>query len=304
MGDKSKIEWTEASWNPVAGCSRVSSGCDNCYAMHMAKRIQSMGNTTAYDGTTRQGKSGTDWTGKINLLPDRLDQPLRWTRPRRIFVNSMSDLFHPSVPFEFVDTVFAVMALAQQHTFQILTKRLERMAEYFATGRYSRCVNVMTALDGMMEDYTEAECKRYGYGEALELLATDGWPLPNVWLGTSVENQETADERIPHLLRCDAAVRWLSMEPLLGPVDLDPYPYSWDGRTWVDWVVAGGESGHGARPMNPQWVESLRDQCVGADVPFFFKQWGAWIPLSSAHGGPNTWSKAASSPLANGPHRS
>jgi len=267
MSDKTGIEWTDASWNPVVGCSRVSSGCDHCYAMNQAHRIAHMLPDGPYPGTTRKGKKGVDWTGVVKCLPERLDIPIRWKNPRRIFVNSMSDLFHPTVPFEFIFEVYWVMLQASRHTFQILTKRPERRVEFFKWA---------------LENKPSIVC------------------LPNVWEGTSVEHQEAADERIPHLLRCPAAVRWLSMEPLLGPVDLTPFNVrnyraayakehhivtagmelrgEWYERTtFIDWVVVGGESGKKARPMHPAWARSLRDQCTHAGVSFFFKQWGKFI---------------------------
>ncbi len=277
MGDKSKIEWTEASWNPIVGCSRVSDGCTNCYAIRQAHRIQSMGTTDAYDGTTRRTKKGAiDWTGVVKCLPERLDGPLRWKHPRRIFVNSMSDLFHPAVPSVFIKRVFAVMALAKQHTFQILTKRPERMALFL--------VELAAHDDPVGHLHYVAD----GHGLLDVGFANDRtWPLPNVWLGTSVENQEAADERIPHLLRCPAAVRWLSCEPLLGPVDLDLVCQDCDALILihrevgdhltevgegVQWVVVGGESGPGARPMLERWARSLIFQCRQAGIPVFMKQ--------------------------------
>lgn len=261
MGDKSKIEWTEATWNPVVGCAKVSEGCRNCYAMKVAHRLAAMGQER-YEGLTEKRSSGVEWNGTVRIAPEALDIPRRWTRPRRIFVNSMSDLFHPDVPFQFIEGVFVTMKQAPQHTFQILTKRPERMLEY------------LTA-------YPSA------FGDPFE-------PLPNVWLGVSVEDQKSADERIPLLLQVPAAVRWLSMEPLLGPVDISNFMgdvrYHWNSghhqrydeceeglctkSPSIDWVVVGGESGHKARPMRPDWARSLRDQCTAAGTPFFFKQWG------------------------------
>lgn len=266
MGDHSKIEWTDASWNPIVGCSRVSSGCDNCYAMNQAHRLAAMHPSGPYPGTTRKSKNGIDWTGVVKCLPERLDQPLRWKRPRRIFVNSMSDLFHPTVPFEFIDQVFAVMSLAPQHTFQVLTKRPERMAAYLTR-------------EGRQRSIAAAQ---HTVGVHLPLFDYPNWPLPNAWLGTSVEDQVTADERIPHLLRCPAAVRWLSCEPLLEPIDLTPYfdngePDLIGYEEYLHWIVVGGESGPKARPMHPAWARSLQVQCETAGVPFFFKQWGRWI---------------------------
>lgn len=256
MSDKTGIEWTDATWNPVTGCSKVSQGCKHCYAEREWPRMTKL--VPSY--------AGRDFTD-VRTHADRLDQPLRWKKPRMIFVNSMSDLFHPDVPFEFLDSVFATMELAPQHIFQVLTKRPERMRDYMLEIRKHRS------------------------------------PLQNVWLGVSVEDQATADERIPLLLDTPAAVRWISAEPLLGPVRLsglfglitddedvridalngtfitsryqeEPTPLG----ARIDWVVVGGESGPNARPMHPQWARDLRDQCAQAGVPFLFKQWGEWGP--------------------------
>jgi protein gp37 len=253
----SRIEWTEVTWNPTVGCAKVSPGCDNCYAIRTAARFQG---SPAYAGTVHRGQSGLDWTGTVNSLPDRLDAPLHWREPRRIFVNSMSDLFHDDVSDGFIARVFAVMSLAEQHTFQVLTKRHGRMRSLLNSTAFAKEV-----------------------GE-------HRWPLPNVWLGVSVENQQWADIRIPALLDTPAAVRWISAEPLLGPVDLTPFVMhqcDCDGPAHakqseygpaLDWVVVGGESGPGARPMHPDWARHLRDQCAAAKVPYFFKQWGEWAP--------------------------
>lgn len=288
-----KIEWTDESWNPVLGCSRVSEGCRNCYAERMAGRIASMGElgewTAEYADVVRSkdGRSLPQWNGRVKCLPERLDMPLRWRKPRRIFVNSMSDLFHPEVPFEFVDRVFAVMAMCPHHTFQVLTKRPERASEYFYYGG-------PLGTDGRVY-----QASKKWPAKRLAISNGFGWPLANVWLGTSCEDQATADERIPHLLRCPAAVRFVSLEPLLGPINLighrDPVTRTTSGgclspmlcatqsgglyeRPPIDWVIVGGESGPGARPMHPDWVRAIRDQCVAASVPFFFKQWGAFAP--------------------------
>lgn len=268
MADKTGIEWTESTWNPVTGCSKVSQGCKHCYAERDWARLAHL---PAY-----KGRAFTD----VACHPERLDQPLRWMRPRLIFVNSMSDLFHPDVPDSFIDQVFAVMALAKQHTFQVLTKRPERMRDYLRCGGSCITVGIRQAIE------------RMGYQD---IGAVDK-ALPNVWLGVSVEDQASADERIPLLLDTPAAVRWVSMEPLLGPVDLTSVRptifaatantltgwWTWDGGPTrreahtIDWVVVGGESGPKARPMHPSWARSLRDQCAAADVPFLFKQWGEW----------------------------
>jgi protein gp37 len=256
MGDRSNIEWTDATWNPVLGCSKVSPGCDNCYAISMSARLEAMGNP-AYEGLTSEG----DWTGKIRLLPERLDQPLRWTKPRRVFVNSMSDLFHPDVPAEFVARVWNIMAQAGKHQFQILTKRPQRMAAWLG--------EVTQSETGWLTHNGENPSS-YGGSGTIILHNLGGWPLPNVWLGTSIESDKYAF-RANHLRETPAAVRFLSLEPLLGPLP----SLSLDG---IDWVIVGGESGPGARPMQPDWVRDLRDRAIEAGVAFFFKQWGAWVP--------------------------
>ena len=244
MSDKTKIEWTDATWNPVTGCTKVSEGCDHCYAETIAHRFAG---TAAYP-------NGFD----VTLRPERLDQPLRWQRPRRIFVNSMSDLFHKDVPDEYIARVFAVMALAPHHTFQVLTKRPGRMRSLLNSQAFRQ------ALDEEL----------WGYG-----VAETAWPLPNVWLGTSVENQKWADVRIPQLLATPAAVRFLSCEPLLGPVDL--FAWNIDRGARVDWVIVGGESGPHARPMHPDWARHLRDDCLTAGIAFHFKQWGGVRPKAN-----------------------
>jgi protein gp37 len=258
----SKIEWTEETWNPVAGCSLVSPGCTNCYAMRMASRLEAMGQTK-YAGTTKKVNGLSVWTGKINLADDALAIPLKRSKPTMWFVNSMSDLFHKDVPFEYIDKVFAVMALTPQHTYQILTKRTERMAEYTAATYLPG--GVLVALD-QMESGIEATGAQ--------------WPLPNVWLGTSCEDQQRADERIPHLLKCPAAVRFLSCEPLLGPIDFGDEdeihgPFNRLDLGLIHWVIVGGESGPGARPMNVEWARSIVEQCKAAGAACFVKQLGA-----------------------------
>lgn len=273
MADKTGIEWTDATWNPVTGCSKVSAGCKHCYAERDWARMVHL---PAY-----QGRAFTD----VACHPERLDQPLRWKKARRVFVNSMSDLFHESVPFEFIDRVFAVMALAKQHVFQVLTKRPERMRDYML--RLSKSAKLL-----------DDAARTLGYTFEFNGAYFVSWPLSNVWLGVTVEDQAAADERIPLLLDTPAAVRWISAEPLLGPVDLarmspkmfaakanaltgnwkrDGGPTKRETPT-LDWVVVGGESGPNARPIHPQWARSLRDQCASAGVPFLFKQWGEWFP--------------------------
>lgn len=298
MGDHSAIEWTNASWNPLAGCTRVSAGCDLCYAAALAAgRLK---NNPAYKDLAVVTPSGrAAFNGTIRLLPDRLDQPLRWRRPRRIFVNSMSDLFHEGVPDDFLDKVFGVMALAQHHTFQVLTKRPERMRDYSPTA--DRWDAARQWLRSLLPTRTNGPREYVGH-----VMANQQWPLRNVWLGVSCENQKTAAERIPILLQTPAAVRWISAEPLLGPIDLRNLVahHDWDDfddldaltgdRTslvtgpddindhthWpgLNWVVVGGESGPHARPMDLDWARGIRDQCVAAGVCFLFKQVGGRTP--------------------------
>ncbi|GAA2107642.1 phage Gp37/Gp68 family protein [Streptomyces synnematoformans] len=374
-----KISWTDETWNPATGCDRVSPGCDRCYAITSA-RIRA-GNphpkvAEAYAGTTQRTEAGLDWTGTVNLIEERLEIPLHWRKPRRVFVNSMSDLFHAQVPSEFIAKVFAVMALTPRHTYQVLTKRHARMRSLLNNEAFER--QVLVWAHRLKDDAHEPS---WNPGE--RRFTT--WPLPNCWLGVSVENQRWADTRIPALLDTPASVRFISAEPLLGPVDLTAWmppispvpasgaPESWADWTWpgwvpadvrtavenfwsedqgrspahwirnmheqgapafgatlsmddgfgqnppqivgryvhawnnigrlvldgdedrefaytsfsradrsrargIDWVIVGGESGPGARAMHPQWARNVRDQCVAADVPLHFKQWGSWGP--------------------------
>ncbi|MFG3585041.1 phage Gp37/Gp68 family protein [Streptomyces sp. NPDC047990] len=376
-----KIEWTDEVWNPTTGCDRISPGCDNCYALGMAKRLKAMGQTKYQtDGDPRTSGPGFGITTHIKAL----SEPLRWKKPRKVFVNSMSDLFHARVPREFLAQVFAVMAATPQHTYQILTKRPDRAARIL--GDLCTCGNGCapgTHFRSAMEWSATSHSPTYVPGLESGIYHRAGWPLPNVWIGTSVENQKYADLRIPALLDTPAAVRFLSCEPLLGPVDLSAWltpvsplpvreaPLTWSEWTWPDWVpaevrdaiegfwgpkcgrtprdwmrdmhqqgapafgaavtlgdgfgpnppkvtgrfvhawnnigrlvredgsfaytsfhhalerrrqqpinwvIVGGESGHRARAVHPDWVRSLRDQSVAADVPFFMKQWGEWGP--------------------------
>lgn len=252
-----KIEWTEVTWNPIVGCSLASPGCTNCYAMRFAGTR--LGHVSKYDGLTQPAKLGPVWTGKLAFDEKALLAPLGWKKPRMVFVNSMGDLFHEDCPDEWIDRVFAVMALCPQHTFQVLTKRSARMREYLQR----RCAD-RTPVIQEQANITQ---------QPVRFAELPAWPLPNVWLGVSVEDQQRADERIPDLLATPAAIRWISAEPLIGPVDL-----MIPGFAKLDWVVAGGESGPGSRPMHPDWARSLRDQCAAAGVPFFFKQWGEYHP--------------------------
>ncbi len=285
------IEWTRRVWNFLAGCSFASPGCTNCYAMREAARIERMNPALEhYRGLTRPSKAGPVWTGKVGFAPHKLTEPLRVQKPDFWFVNSMSDLFAEGVPDEWIDRAFAVMALAPQHTFQVLTKRSKRMREYLGHERRPRQV-ARAAVDLFRERKLPPRTplddrwpvRSIGDLDLPDDITMQAWPLPNVWLGVSVEDQARADERIPDLLATPAAVRWISAEPLLGPVDLR----GWTGHDWrpaepgesvpcVNWIVVGGESGPGARPMHPDWARALRDQCQAAGVPFFFKQWGEW----------------------------
>lgn len=284
---KTSIEWTETSWNPLRGCSRVSEGCRNCYAETVANRFKGPG--MPYEGLIAKGGQ---WNGKIRPLPEKLEEPLRWRKPRRVFVNSMSDLFHENVPFEFIASVFSIMSVTTRHTYQILTKRPERVIEFFDWA-------VDQTIPGWPDDSRIIEA----WPDGLEWKGYDNcgpvFPYDNIWIGVSVEDQITANERIPLLLRIPASVRWISAEPLLGPINVTfaqcTCPAPGDAlRTrhllgcpadrrphrhchWsIDWVVVGGESGSNARPMDLRWARALRDQCVATNTPFFFKQWGDW----------------------------
>ncbi len=281
MGDKSKIEWTDATWNPLTGCRRVSPGCENCYAERLsAGRLAS---SPKYAGVAEMRGGGPRWTGKIRTHPEVLDHPLRWTKPRMIFVNSMSDTF--LAPPRFLAKIFAVMALAPEHTFQVLTKRSEEMAAALRAPNFWSSVYTEFLLR------LDSESVSVPDGREFVEKALEGG-LPNVWIGVSIEDQERMYPRLFDLLSVPAAVRFLSCEPLLGPLDFSDGPLSpestmgpWTNlEVGVDWVIAGGESGPGARSMQPEWVRSLRDDCVEAGVPFFFKQWGEWAPSTSVRG--------------------
>jgi protein gp37 len=320
MADHTKIEWTDATWNPITGCQIVSPGCTNCYAMKLAgSRLQ---HHPSRAGLTKESKSGPVWTGEVRFNREWLTQPLQWTKPRMIFVCAHGDLFADGVKDEWLDQIFAVMALAPHHIFQVLTKRPERMRDYLSD-------------DDKMQQlaWTALEMAQTRQGTSTQQLVIPNredddphfspWPLRNVWLGTSVEDQRRANERILHLLNTPAAIRWVSAEPLLGLVDLrkicvipkvpgsvragihvdalagrycesqmryigdwdvdGPYP-SDASAVKLDWVVAGGESGPSARPMHPDWIRSIRDQCSDAEAPFLFKQWGNWQIASEGNG--------------------
>jgi protein gp37 len=282
-----KIAWTDRSdWNPLRGCTRVSEGCRHCYAEAIAARFSGPGQP--FEGFAEKTTNGPRWTGKIALMEDRLTLPLKWRKPAKIFVNSASDLFHENVPDEWIDRIFAVMALAPQHSFQVLTKRPKRMRAYFerwpdGAARFHHVAGEAYKIDPSLPHGAN--------GWVWDLQKR--WPLPNVWLGVTAEDQERADERIPELLATPAARRFVSVEPMLGPVDLteivirhrvgeqhinalhceeDPEDCGEIGPATLDWVIVGGESGPGSRPMHPQWARDLRDQCQAAGTAFFMKQ--------------------------------
>lgn len=294
MAEHSKIEWTDATWNPITGCSVVSPGCTNCYAMRQARRHDRPG--SHYDGTTAMSKAGPIWTGKVALAPEPIvTAPLRWKRSRRIFVNSMGDLFHSAAPDWWRHIVFAVMALSydtaatdennvitalrQRHVYQVLTKRHDIMRRFVAELHNAASAG-LSAQEFLAHPFSDAarqvSCSR---GDPIPQNAPlsawqwieDGYP--GLWLGVSVEDQTRADERIPLLLDTPAAVRFISAEPLLGPVDLAAWlPH-------LNWIIVGGESGPGARPMNPDWARHLRDDCRAAGVAFFMKQMSKKAPI-------------------------
>lgn len=271
----SKIEWTDATWNPTTGCTWASLGCDNCYAVIMTRRLAAMGQKD-YSGLTTK----KHFNGVVRNLPHKLDAPFGWKKPRMVFVNSMSDLFHKDVPNDFIANVFATMYECQWHTFQVLTKRADRLKVLqnprftfamatLAHNRLKRCSPEKAAIVSVRD---------------IEDDIRGMWPLPNAWLGVSAENQATLDERLPLLAQTPAAVRFISAEPLLGPLDVGTWFFSMmnaEKRCAIGWLIAGGESGPKARPMHPDWARGLRDQCQAAGVPFFFKQWGAWNPLTT-----------------------
>lgn len=293
-----KIEWVQnadgtkgETWNPIRGtagrwhCTKVSPGCTNCYAERMNVRFK--------------GPRYTKGADTLRLDRKVLEQPLRWKKPRTIFTLSMSDLFHESIGFEWIDLVFGVMALAPQHRFQILTKRASIMHSYLSSD--GRPYLIQKAMDKIRVDLSmkgrpEEWRPVVGWEEHYEVSSfgskppSISWPLPNLWLGVSAEDQQRADERIPPLLQTPAAVRFVSAEPLLGPLDIRPYLPNqiWnDLPSWkqpeLDWVIGGGGSGPKARPMHPDWARSIRDQCQESGVPYFFKQWGHWAPVCEVY---------------------
>ena len=293
----SKIEWCDRSdWNPIRGCTRASEGCRNCYAEAIAARFSGPGQP--WHGFAEKTASGPRWTGKVELIEDRLTLPLKWRKPAKIFTNSASDLFHESVPDEWIDRVFAVMALAPQHTFQVLTKRSRRMREYLSDGRRPYRV-ARAVLDIVIADPVRQAAQMGGKTWPVESVGwiddpadvtLKAWPLANVWAGVTAEDQTRADERIPDLLATPAALRFVSVEPMLGAVDLKNITpadkceldalsgFDFDQSSVgprLDWVICGGESGPGARPMQVGLARSIVAQCRDARVPCFVKQLGS-----------------------------
>lgn len=273
MSDNTGITWTSlpwvgrgATWNPVTGCSKVSAACKHCYAERDWKRLSANSKAKKY-----YGRKFND----VQCHPDVLDQPLRWTKPRGIFVNSMSDLFHEDVPFEFIASVFAVMSVTTRHTYMVLTKRPQRMVEFFEWASDGNAVGSFGVAFKIAEHWPE-HIPWKGYDNCGPLF-----PYENVWLGVTVESQEAADERIPLLLQTPAAKRFVSCEPLLGEVDLTSYgllPLSlpaYQFLHWLDWVIVGGESGPKARPMILGHAKEIVRQCHEANTPVFVKQLGA-----------------------------
>lgn len=269
MADGTGIEWTDATWNPITGCSVHSPGCKNCYAMRLAGgRLR---DHPSRQGLTHEVNGKPVWTGDVRFNEAWLRQPIEWGRPRMIFVCAHSDLFHDAVPREWIDRIFAVMALSPHHTFQVLTKRADIMQRYLADPETPRRIARILCYD-----YFDLPGSRILAALAIRAEESDPehvkWPLANVWAGVSVEDQTRADERLPHLRAAPAALRWVSAEPLLGMVTLSDADLA-----MLDWVVVGGENG--PRPMHLDWARSLRDQCAAAGMPFHFKQHGTWATV-------------------------
>lgn len=280
MGDKTGISWTSATWNPIRGCARVSEGCRHCYAETMAGRFSDEGQP--YYQLAKRTKNGARWTGEIRFITEHLIDPVRWSKARKIFVNSMSDLFFEKLTNEEIAAIFGIMAVCKQHVFQVLTKRSKRMREWFEWAKRLTMPELLgytyRALKDRPDDlkaFAKADSNMGGYV----------WPLPNVWLGVSVENQKAADERIPDLIACPAAIRFLSCEPLIGQVLLQGDSVTESGgvhaRTYlrgitgdirIHWVIAGCESGPGMRACDYRWLRTIRDQCQAAGVSYFLKQ--------------------------------
>ena len=291
----SKIQWTEKTWNPLVGCSKASAGCKHCYAERDAPRVlrrleatarseRALATVAAYQKAVRHGDGTPRWSGVAVPMPHKLAEPLGWRKPMLVFVNSMSDLFHPTVRDEYIAAVFGVMAATPHHTYQVLTKHPDRAAEWFKwieRKGAKQCEEWGDMEPGVLLGW---QSERFGVDWPKGTPVGHDWPLPNVWLGTSVEDQATADSRIPHLLDCPAAIRWVSYEPALGPVDFWPFfsdnrgdgpRCNPDGSSALGWVVVGGESGPNARPFDPAWAQGVIEQCHEAGVSAFVKQMGS-----------------------------
>jgi protein gp37 len=273
MADKTGIEWTDATWNPIVGCSLESPGCTHCYAMPAAARLERMG-VAAYAGLTHPSKAGPVWTGQVTLQEGVIDKPLSWRKPRRIFVNSMSDLFHPRVPLEWIARIFGVMVAAHHingHEFQVLTKRSANMRA--ALSDPAMWAEAMALADAEIMDRVDPLDRRSNDARATcrDYDADD--PPPGIWLGVSIEDQKRADERRDDLANLAERgwVTFVSYEPALGPVD-------WTAWGFLDWLISGGESGPNARPSHPDWHREARDFCAERDIAYFFKRWGQWAP--------------------------
>lgn len=284
MGSVTGIEWTDATWNAVRGCTKVSEGCQFCYAMQVAYRFSGPGQP--YEGLAMKVGGQAQWTNQITLAPERLHDPLKWRKPRRIFVNSMSDLFHGLIPDEYIDQMFAVMALCPQHTFQVLTKRPQRMQAYLTAPHRVRCWREAAKLLPVGESNAER-------ASAVAMNRCADRVFPNIQLLVSVEDQSSANIRIPFLMRTPAALRGVSYEPALGPVDFSPWlPIETIGgvelEKWLDWIIIGGESGPHARPFDLAWARQTVQQCKNAGVPVFVKQMGSK---------PHTWAQGEHWPL-------
>ncbi len=328
------IGWTKTVWNPLVGCSRVDEGCEHCYAEVFTARLEAMGQKK-YAGLTVVGPNGARWTREVREVPEALPVPLRWKKGRRVFVNSMSDLFHEKVPFEYIAAVFGVMAAAAQHTFQVLTKRPARALEFFQwaekRGEQGAALFADDPLDWRIRQMCHVMARRRGVDLNADRHQNHGgpWPLPNVHLGVSCANQEIADRQIPFLLKCPADVRWLSLEPLTGPIDLDLGRCEAHDREfvevdergeycnecaaddssgelsfghWLDacadveqpginWVVVGGESGPDHRQVDPAWVDLIVDQCASAGVAVFVKQDSGPKPGRQGRLSPEAWAR-------------
>lgn len=280
MGDKTGIQWTDATWNFVRGCKRKSPGCKNCYAEVVANRFSGPGQP--FEGLITVGKKGPRWNNKVTLVPEKMDQPLRWTRKRMIFVNSVSDLFHENIPFEFIAASFGVMAEADKHVFQILTKRSERAVVFFDWLRAEANARGTTVVDVCLDEAVKVTKRKK--------MTKDhpSWPLTNVWLGVSTENQEMADERIPVLLNLPAAVRWVSYEPALESVSFSGWLPNQPAKSGsnigatIDWIVVGGESGSGARKFDWNWAKNTVLQCRNTTTKVFVKQMGSNADMAGA----------------------